>query len=72
MTDNMLRVAILSQCSRILQQIVADYTTHTFRSTDMTTAYEECPVTYDQFEGVSKKRKTVLSNSVCKITKAFF
>jgi len=71
MTDNMLRVAISSECSRILPQIVADYTTHTFRSTDMTTAHEECSVTYDKYENVSKKRKTVLSNSVCKIPKAF-
>jgi len=68
MTDNMLRVAISSECSRILPQIVADYTTHTFRSTDMITAHGESFA----LEDVSKKRKAALSNSVCKIPKAFF
>ena len=38
----------------------------------MTTAHDEVPVTYDKVEDVSKKRDAVLSNSVCKIPKAFF
>jgi len=38
----------------------------------MTTAHDEVPVTYDKVEDVSKKRDAVLSNSVCKIPKAYF
>ena len=50
MYDNMRRVAISSKYSRILPQIVAEYTTHTFCSTDKKTAHDEYPVTYDRVE----------------------
>jgi len=71
MTDKMFMVGASSKYRRILAHTVAEYATDNFRSNVMTTAHDECPVTYDKVEVVSKKRDAVLSDSVCKIPNVF-